>query len=1847
MKIRFVVGFAAACALAHGATASDGKVDESVWLKNRRYQPAPQLSVRESRAEIVEGPSGENRRYLMIHFRDMTVLRKSKPALEAAGVTFFHFIPKSSVSASVPADFDLGAFDGIIGVEAFQPGDRVARQAGGRNIVEFFPDVSPQRIREIVADAGAVLHERPLLPAHVVYAVMPDEGARDRLARHSEVAWIMPAADAVIEDHVFAYCPGSLSSAGIHVANYATNGPGWDGTGLGSASLSYYFGSGTGDLTLANQRAEIVRALNTWSAHVQINFSETASPNQNRSIDIAFVSGSHGDGSPFDGQFGVLAHCFYPSPPNPETIAGDMHFDDAESWRIGGSGNGSNFDLYSVALHEFGHGLGLDHSSDPAAVMYATISTTKVHSGLHTDDINGIRSLYAARGASTPTNDNFSSASTITLSGSSTTVTGSNTGATKQSGEPSHGGNTGGASVWWRWTAPGSGTVTLTTTGSTFDTLLAVYTGSSVSALTRIVENDDAAGLLTSSVTFSAVSGTTYYFAVDGYNGATGSISLNLSSTVGNRPPTASFSLSSHRQIGQTLSISVTVGDPDGNYSYANLWVRTPTRGWVAIRSDNSQVVTDTLSAANSVATSAGTVTRTFPLTLTDGPGSYTVALSAVDTAGARGDATSQSIVITQAAAPNQPPLATFSLSGHRQIGQTLSITVDLSDPDNNYSYANLWVRTPTRGWVAIRSDNSQVVSDSLSAANTVASTTGTFVRSFPLTSLDGPGSYMVALSAMDAAGLRGDAVSANLTIVPPGNNSPTASFTLSGEREVGQAITATINVGDPDNNYSYSNFWVRSPTRGWLAIKEDNSQVASDSLVAANTVARSAGVHTRTFSFTPADGPGNYLFALAAVDAVGLRTDAPSVVVPVSPRGNNAPTASFTLSGQRQIEQSISISVAVGDPDGNYSYANLWVRTPTRGWVAIRADNSQVVSDSLSASNTVATAAGSHTRVFPFTTADGPGVYTFALTAMDAAGRRTDAPVQTITVSAARNNAPTAAFSLSGQRQIGQTITATLTTDDPDNDFDFANLWVRTPTRGWVAIRADGSQVVSGDLSSTHAVATTAGTHVRTFAFTPTDGPGSYLFALTSVDRTGLRTDAPAQILTIGAAGNNAPTAAFTVSGERQIGQTITATIDVGDPDNDFSYANLWVRTPNRGWLAVRADGTLLSSGDLSSTHAVATAAGRHARSFAFTPADGPGSYLFALTAVDRNGLRTDAPTQLITVGPAGNNAPTASFSLSGQRQVGQTITATINVGDPDGNFSFANLWVRTPARGWVAIKADNSQVVSDALSAANTVASAPGTYARTFAFTPTDGPGNYTFALAAQDSAGLRTDAPSIALAIGSAGNNAPTAAFSVSGERQIGQTLSINLNVGDPDGNYSYANLWVRTPSRGWVAIRADNSQVASDAMSASHNVAPSAGSFVRSFALSASDGPGTYLVALSAVDSAGARTDTAPLAIVITPAGNNAPTASFTLSGQRTIGQTLTVNVDVGDPDGNYSFANLWIRSPNRGWIAVKADNSQVLSDALSSSQSVANSTGTHVRTFPLASVDGPGVYLIALSAVDSAGARTDAINRQITVINNRPPQASFSVSSARTIGQTLVVALDVNDPDGDLAFANLWVNTPGRGWMAITADNSLVATSALSSAHTVANSAGAFVRTLPLSILDGVGTYTLALASVDSAGQVTFAPNQYITVSASGALTSGEPGAALPETYAEWAARHFTPLELTQEDISAPAAINGSDGMTNLLKYALGVDPKADGRAAVPDATNMDDHWFYTYRRPGAISDLIYRVEVSEDLTNWTDFGVTQEVILSDGNWQTWQAHYHGDGDPIYFRLVPAFRATVR
>jgi List-Bact-rpt repeat protein len=106
----------------------------------------------------------------------------------------------------------------------------------------------------------------------------------------------------------------------------------------------------------------------------------------------------------------------------------------------------------------------------------------------------------------------------------------SNRFATKQSGEPDHAGNAGGASVWFKWTAPVSAEVSIDTCGSGFDTLLGVYTGAAVDALTPVADNDDAGGGCSprSRVSFAALANTTYRIAVDGRDGAQGAIRLNV-----------------------------------------------------------------------------------------------------------------------------------------------------------------------------------------------------------------------------------------------------------------------------------------------------------------------------------------------------------------------------------------------------------------------------------------------------------------------------------------------------------------------------------------------------------------------------------------------------------------------------------------------------------------------------------------------------------------------------------------------------------------------------------------------------------------------------------------------------------------------------------------------------------------------------------------------------------------------------------------------------------------------------------------------------------------------------------------------------------------------------------------------------------------------------------------------------------------------------------------------------------------------------------------------------------------------------------------------------------------------
>ncbi|KAL7149054.1 hypothetical protein ABFS83_05G013600 [Erythranthe nasuta] len=165
-------------------------------------------------------------------------------------------------------------------------------------------------------------------------------------------------------------------------------------------------------------RGVFARAFERWSEATTLTFVETASYGR-ADIRIGFFGGDHGDGEPFDGVLGTLAHAF--APPN-----GRFHLDGDENWVIDGNFlNGAPrtaVDLESVAVHEIGHVLGLGHSTVEEAIMYPTISSGTRKVELANDDVLGIQELYGSNpnyngsvGTLTPTGQRDTSAAHHTM----------------------------------------------------------------------------------------------------------------------------------------------------------------------------------------------------------------------------------------------------------------------------------------------------------------------------------------------------------------------------------------------------------------------------------------------------------------------------------------------------------------------------------------------------------------------------------------------------------------------------------------------------------------------------------------------------------------------------------------------------------------------------------------------------------------------------------------------------------------------------------------------------------------------------------------------------------------------------------------------------------------------------------------------------------------------------------------------------------------------------------------------------------------------------------------------------------------------------------------------------------------------------------------------------------------------------------------------------------------------------------------------------------------------------------------------------------------------------------------
>lgn len=185
------------------------------------------------------------------------------------------------------------------------------------------------------------------------------------------------------------------------VVPYAVSGNAWpspqlvtisfepDGTNLGGVS-SNLFATFNAKWATTTWQNVILKAAQAWAQQTKLNFAVVADSG------APLGSGSYVQGDPTVGDIRIggynfgsnsLAASYQPPPVNNYSIAGDIQFNTGQVFNIG-----TTYDLFTVALHEFGHALGLYHSAYSTAVMYPAYTGAK--SGLSADDISGIRAIY-------------------------------------------------------------------------------------------------------------------------------------------------------------------------------------------------------------------------------------------------------------------------------------------------------------------------------------------------------------------------------------------------------------------------------------------------------------------------------------------------------------------------------------------------------------------------------------------------------------------------------------------------------------------------------------------------------------------------------------------------------------------------------------------------------------------------------------------------------------------------------------------------------------------------------------------------------------------------------------------------------------------------------------------------------------------------------------------------------------------------------------------------------------------------------------------------------------------------------------------------------------------------------------------------------------------------------------------------------------------------------------------------------------------------------------------------------------------------------------------------------------
>lgn len=143
----------------------------------------------------------------------------------------------------------------------------------------------------------------------------------------------------------------------------------------------------------------------------------------------------------------------------------------------------------------------------------------------------------------------------------------------------------------------------------------------------------------------------------------------------------------------------------------------------------------------------------------------------------------------------------------------------------------------------------------------------------------------------------------------------------------------------------------------------------------------------------------------------------------------------------------------------------------------------------------------------------------------------------------------------------------------------------------------------------------------------------------------------------------------------------------------------------------------------------------------------------------------------------------------------------------------------------------------------------------------------------------------------------------------------------------------------------------------------------------------------------------------------------------------------------------------------------------------------------------------------------------------------------------------------------------------------------------------------------------------------------------------GDVTSTAATLTVKSAFQVWQDQQFTAQQLLIDSISGQNADPDLDGYSNLLEYALGLNPLAASFSEFPVLTVSENGCVFTYERPANRSELIYSVEGSTTLvpSSWSAGDVTHER-MTQGDDEIWQATYQGSSGVCFMRLRVTFSA---